>query len=320
MAILVAKKVILDTDPGVDDALAIMLACRSPELDVQAITVVSGNVGVEKGCKNALRMLEAVEAEDVPVFMGLDKPLVGEPVHASYYHGTDGLGGSQLPEPRIEVRPGRAVDRIVDLIMGSEEGELTLITVGPLTNLATAMLMEPLLAKRTEIVMMGGAFGFAEHGRGNVTPVAEFNVYADPEAAKVVIDSGARMRAVGLDVTKDPSALIWKEDYEAIRTAGTATAKVVEKITRKLFEKVGYVTLHDVLAVATTIDPSLVTVQRFPVAVETKGEFTRGQTVIDLRPPRFEEQSWGTRSSIEVCTGVYGRRFLDLFLERVVFQ
>jgi len=317
------RKVILDMDPGIDDALAIILAFRSPELKVEAITTVAGNVEVEKTSRNALKILEMLGEEGVPVVKGSPKPLARELVTAPYIHGEDGLGNSNLPEPKTAPLKEHAVDVIIDRVMSSKEKEMTIVTTGPLTNVATALMREPLIARRVAgIITMGGAFGVTEYGVGNITPIAEYNVYADPEAAAIVFGSGFPVVAVGLDVTMDPRAMITREGLERIKSIKTRTAEFAAKAIGFVMEAIGVMPLHDPMAVAIAADPSLVVTEECLVWVETKGEYTRGQTIVDRRRHVCEKESWEGRggSRISICKSVDSGRFLDLFMERVIYR
>jgi len=318
------QKIILDMDPGIDDALAIMLAMRSPELQVEAITTVGGNVYVDKTSKNALRILEnMVYLKKKPeVAKGLARPLSGKLVTAECFHGEDGLGDSNLPEPEQALSKEHADDLIIKKLLNSssKECEIALVTTGPLSNLASALLKKSeMAAKISQLIMMGGAFGATEYGFGNITPAAEFNIYNDPEAAKIVIGSEFPITAVGLDVTMNPSAWITRREYDRIKSIKTKNAKLVARIIRKRMESTGLLALHDPMAVAVAIDPSLVTRKKYFVEVETRGEYTRGQTIADRReilPP----QTVRIGKPVNVCTSVLGEKFIDLFMERVIFQ
>lgn len=319
------QNVILDMDPGVDDALAIMLAARSPELEIRAITTVSGNVHVDKSSNNALKILENTPGlKNIPeVAKGLAKPLFREKLlTAEHIHGRDGLGDSNLPQPKLALSGKHAVDIIVEKVLNSEE-KMTIITTGPLSNVAFALLKEPNIRQNIEqIVMMGGAYGLTEYGFGNVTPAAEFNMYSDPEAAKIVLDSEIPIVAVGLDVTKNPSVRITQAEYNDIILAGTESAKLVMRITTNMMKRFRCLYLHDPIAVAFAVDPTLFSKRRYLVEVETEGKYTTGQTVVDRRKIRIDDPHRIGKFGrpISVCTDVLGKNFLDLFLERVVFQ
>jgi len=309
------KPVIMDVDVGVDDALAIMLAYRSPELKVRAITTVSGNVHVDKTSVNALRVLEALGASEIPVAKGMAKPLLRELEIAEEFHGKDGLGNSSLPTPKLQLDHRHAVDLLIEETNANPK-KLTVIATGPLTNIATALLREPRLAENVQnLVIMGGAYGVTPYGYGNANPVAEFNIYVDPEAASIVFKSGIPLKAVGLDVTTDPKATLTKDLYEKIEQVGTELSGFVALITRELMSRHGYVHLHDPMAVAIVVDPTLVTTREHHVDVETVSSLSRGQTIADRRDwlPELLRQ----KPNASICTGIDGQRFLEMFLERV---
>lgn len=309
------KKILIDTDPGVDDALAILLAFSSPELEVVGLTTVAGNVSLEQGNLNALKLLEFLGVEGVPVSPGAMKPLMRECRDASSVHGETGLGGARLPEPKTGLDDRPAVRFILE--KSDELGEdLTLVPVGPLTNVAEVLMERPSLTEEIAgLVIMGGAFNLTPYGLGNVNAVAEFNIWHDPEAAKIVFDSGIPITAVGLDVTTDPANRLSKERFSEIEGMGTRRARFITDLCGDLITRYGGVSLHDPLAVAAMIDPSLVKTERVRVDVETKGELTRGMTVIDRR--RYHRDA-GESGNVEAGVSVDGPRFLDMFFERVV--
>ena len=308
------KKVILDMDPGIDDALAILLAVKSPELKVEAITTVSGNVHVDKASLNALKILELAKVEDIPVARGMERPLIRELETAEHIHGENGLGNTNLPIRKLALHPKHAVDLLIEKITSAPK-EITLITTGPLTNVAMAILKEPKIVGRIkEVVLMGGAYAITPYGYGNVTSVAEFNVWCDPEAAKIVFRSGLPIVAVGLDITTDPSTCLREEHLKKFSCAGTAISKFIVQASRFYLTRTqrDRMELHDPVAVAVAIDKTLVTTKKFFVDVETKGEITRGQTIADRRP-------WSKmETNIEVCYRIDGKRFLSLFMERLL--
>ena len=271
--------VIIDCDPGQDDAVALMLALASPELEVRGVTTVAGNVPVALTAANALRILELAGREDVPVFAGCDGPLRRPWVGAEHIHGESGLEGLDLPTPRHAPQPSHAVDFIVDTCR-SRDG-VTLCTLGPLTNVATALARAPDLARRLRrIVMMGGA-----RAGGNVTPVAEFNIHADPEAAAAVFGAGVPIVMIGLDVTHQ--ALVTRARLEALRRqggrAGAAAAALCDFPARYRPERYGApgLPLHDPCVIAYALRPALFAGRSCAVAVETGSDLTRGQTVVD---------------------------------------
>ncbi len=276
------RKIIIDTDPGQDDAVAILLALASPELDVVGITAVAGNVPLQLTEKNALKICELAGRRDVKVFSGAIRPLVRQLVTAEHVHGKTGLDGPDLPEPTMKLQEQHAVDFIVETLMREEPGEITLCPLGPLTNVALALIREPRIAPRIkEIVLMGG--GFFEGG--NVTPAAEFNIYVDPHAADVVFRSGVPIVVMPLDVTH--KALTTAKRVEAFRKMGSkvgdATAALLDFFER--FDEEKYGTdggpLHDPCVIAYLLKPDLFKGRHCNVSVETASDLTMGMTVID---------------------------------------
>jgi inosine-uridine nucleoside N-ribohydrolase len=290
-------RVIIDTDPGVDDALALLLAMRSPELKIEAITPVAGNVPLGLTLPNALRMVEIAGRTDIPVAAGAKTPLVRRLVTAAYAHGENGLGGAVFPEPKIKPVAQPAAELIRDIIR-KYPGEVTLIPVGPLTNIATALDLDAELAGMVRgITLMGGSLS-----GGNITPAAEFNIYVDPEAAHIVFQSGIPITMVGLDVTRKTS--LTEEHVRTLETAQNPVSQAAAKIGRNALEhnrQMGFLVgpnMHDSLAVASFLDPSLVTLKDYYVDVETTGELTAGETLGysptagDLRrKPEMEKQA-----------------------------
>jgi len=308
------RKVIIDTDPGVDDALALMLAFNSPELRVEAVTTVSGNVSQEKGHGNALKILEFLGITDVPVVRGAERPLLRGASHAEEFHGKTGLGEAVLPEPglRSDERPA------VEVILEEAEGlgrDLTLVAIGPLTNIASAVLAEPELPQMVGgLIIMGGAYQMTTYGFGNANAVAEFNVWHDPEAAKIVFDSVVPIAAVGLDVTTDPKNRLSRQWFDEIEVMGTRRAMLVGDLCRDLVRRFNGFSLHDPMALAYAVDPTMFETKRFKVEVETAGELTRGMTVVDRRAWRRAPEA---QANVEIVVDVDEGRFLDLFMERV---
>jgi inosine-uridine nucleoside N-ribohydrolase len=307
------RHIIIDTDPGVDDALALLLALSSPELQVEGITTVVGNVGQEKANKNALRILEFLGLENIPVSRGAERPLIEEPRPAEYIHGPEGLGCARLPEPRLKPDDRSAVELILEKA-GEFDGRLTLIAVGPLTNIAAAILAEPGLPEMVDaLIIMGGAYGVTPYGFGNVSPAAEFNIWHDPEAGKIIFKAGFRLTAIGLDVTTDPRNRMSPQLFQEIEGLNTDRGRLVADLSRDLVGRFNGLSLHDPLAVAAAIDPTLIETRGMHVDVETRGELTRGMTVTDRRP-------WSrVEANVEVAVDVDSERFLRLFMDRVVY-
>lgn len=276
------EKIIIDTDPGQDDAVAILLALASPELEVLGLTAVAGNVPLALTEKNARKICELAGKPETRVFAGAIRPLVRELVTAEEVHGKTGLDGPDLPEPTMKLQEQYAVDFIVETLMQERPGTVTLCPLGPLTNIALAMIREPGIASRIKrIVLMGG--GFFEGG--NVTPTAEFNIYVDPHAADVVLKSGVPIVVMPLDVTH--KALTTARRVTAFRELGTkvgiATAQMLEFFERFDEQKYGSDggPLHDPCVIAYLIRPELFKGREVNVAVETASELTMGMTVID---------------------------------------
>ncbi len=271
-------RVIIDTDPGVDDALALLLAMRSPELKIEAITPVAGNVPLDLTLPNALRMVEIAGRTDIPVAAGARAPLMRRLVTATYAHGENGLGGAVFPEPTTKPVATPAAEMILQIVR-KYPGEVTLIAIGPLTNIATALNSDPQLASMVRgLVMMGGSLS-----GGNITPAAEFNVYVDPEAARIVFQSGIPVTMVGLDVTRRTS--LTDEHVRTLEAAQNPVSQAAAKIGRNAINhnrERGYLVgpnMHDSLAVAGFLDPSILKFQDYYVDVETTGELTAGETL-----------------------------------------
>ncbi|MXU64962.1 nucleoside hydrolase [Oceanomicrobium pacificus] len=276
------RKIIIDTDPGQDDAVAILLALASPELEVLGITAVAGNVPLALTQKNARMICELAGRPDMKVFAGAARPLMRPLVTAEYVHGKTGLDGPDLPDPTMPLQAQGAVDFIIDTLRAEPEGSVTLCALGPLTNVALALIQAPDIAPRIrEIVLMGG--GCFEGG--NTTPAAEFNIYVDPHAAKTVFASGVPITVFPLDVTH--RALTSRDRVEAFRSlgtpVGTATAELLDFFER--FDEAKYGTdggpLHDPNVIAWLLQPELYTHRHVNVEIETGSELTMGMTVVD---------------------------------------
>lgn len=277
------RRIILDCDPGHDDAMAILLAHGNPEIELLAITTVAGNQTLPKTTLNARRICTVAGIVDVPIAAGCDRPLVRELVIAPDIHGVSGLDGPMVPEPTVPVAPVHAVDLIIDRIMASD-GEITLVPTGPLTNIGMAVRKEPRIVGRVrEVVLMGGAYT-----RGNRTPAAEFNILVDPEAAAIVFEADWPVTMVPLDLTHQ--AIATAAVLQRISAIGTQLADIaVELMTffGKTYREVAGFTngppVHDPCAVARVIDPDVVQAEEAFVAVETEGKWTSGMTVTDFR-------------------------------------
>lgn len=277
------RPIIIDTDPGIDDAIALLLALRSPELEIQGVTTVAGNLNIDRVTRNAARVLAlgGVRPGSLPLHRGMRAPLIrsnlagAEPVH-----GPDGLGGADVPEVDWPVPERHAVEWLEEQV-GRRPGELTIVALGPLTNVASLLQRLPDPGMIAEVVIMGGSV----LAPGNVTMAAEYNFFVDPEAARLVLHSGVKCRIVGLNVTQ--RALLTGEDAAQIGQAG-AVGRAVEQMCRYYIERCGSAhgeavcAMHDPLAIAVTIRPELVRWEPCYVDVECRGELTRGMSVADI--------------------------------------
>ncbi len=276
------RPVIIDCDPGVDDAIALMLALRSPELDIQAIVTVAGNVPLVLTQRNARQLCELMGRLDVPVYGGCPRPLVQPLVTAEAVHGSTGLNGITLPEPTLPLQANHGVSYLIEALRNAS-APLTLATLGPLTNIAAAIIQCPqILDSVVEIVMMGGAIA-----RGNITPVAEFNIYVDPHAARVVFEAGVPITMLSLDVTHQ--VLTTPERLAQLRALGTPLSQVAADLLtpygasdRTALGLTG-APLHDPCVIAYLLKPELFTTYNAEVLVETDSPLTLGQTVVNPR-------------------------------------
>jgi inosine-uridine nucleoside N-ribohydrolase len=269
----VSTAIVLDCDPGHDDAIAIMLALASPEVELVAVTAVSGNAPLHHTCTNAIRVLDHLGRPDIPVAAGAERPLVQDPFTPGDTHGASGMDGPELPPPSRQPAATHAIDLIAELSLARP---LTLVATGPLTNVALFLARHPEAASALHrIVFMGGAIGL-----GNVTPAAEFNIWADPDAARRVCISGLDVTMIGLDVTHQ--ALVTPAQNERLRgrgRAGRLTAELVDYYARSHPDMAG-TPIHDAVAVAQVIDPELITLEFCPVDVDC-GPVSRGRTLVD---------------------------------------
>ncbi|MDO5704832.1 MAG: nucleoside hydrolase [Paracoccus sp. (in: a-proteobacteria)] len=277
-----AQKIIIDTDPGQDDAVAILLALASPELQVLGVTAVAGNVPLSLTALNARKVVELAGRADVPVFAGCDAPMVRLLVTAEHVHGKTGLDGIDLPEPALPLQDRHAVDFIIDTLRREPAGTVTLVPIGPLTNIATAFQRAPdVVARVQRIVLMGGAYFEV----GNITPAAEFNIYVDPEAAAIVFGAGVPLVVMPLDVTHAAlTSRPWVEGMRALpNRCGPAVAGWTDFFERYDREKYGSegAPLHDPCTIAWLLRPDLFSGREINVEIETQGEFTLGMTVAD---------------------------------------
>ncbi|MBQ6691927.1 MAG: nucleoside hydrolase [Clostridia bacterium] len=298
--------IILDGDPGHDDAIAWVLANASPMLDIRAVTTCCGNQTIEKTTYNALRICTLIGL-NAPFAKGRKGPLVAEPLSAPTVHGESGLDGPKLPEPAFEPSGLDAVTLMAKVLRESEE-PVTLVPTGPLTNIAALLAAHPeLKSKIAHISLMGGGIDF-----GNWTPAAEFNILVDPEAAKMVFESGIPITMAGLDVTE--KALVYPEDFERIRAVGNPVAKVVAEWLEFFYgfhRSKGYpgAPVHDAVAVAALIKPEILTMRKLFVAVETDGDYCKGATVAD----RFGVT--GQAPNVNVILDIDREAFVQLLVE-----
>ncbi|MFI8930947.1 nucleoside hydrolase [Streptomyces sp. NPDC053474] len=280
-----ARKIILDCDPGHDDAIAMLLAHGNPDVELVAVTTVVGNQTLEKVTRNALSVARIADITGVPFAAGCPRPLVRDVEVAESIHGESGLDGPVLPEPTLELDHRHAVDLIIDTVMSHEPGEITIVPTAGLTNIALAVRKEPRIAERVrEVVLMGGGYH-----TGNWSAVAEFNIKIDPEAAHIVFNERWPLTMVGLDLTHQ--ALATPEVVERIAAVGTRPAAFVNELLdffgSMYLREQGFEhpPVHDPCAVAYVIDPSVMTVRKAPVDIELTGTLTLGMTVADFRAP-----------------------------------
>jgi inosine-uridine nucleoside N-ribohydrolase len=320
------RRVIIDTDPGVDDAMAILLALDSPELKVEALTVVPGNVEAAQGLENALKLVSLAGRCDVLVAAGAQHPLNQKLITAQFWHGKNGLAGVELPAPTCKADPRFGPDLIIEMVHKYPH-EISLIPVGPLTNIALAVSRDPgIVSLVKDIVIMGGSIT-----GGNVDGAAEANIYNDPEAAQIVFNAGWTVTMIGSDVGE--RTLITRKYVTQLQANHAPESDFIAKLadfylTRS--EKSGYqgAAMYDPLAVGTVIDPTLVTLKSMHVDVETRGEFTRGETVANRMGYDENNLLHGDHYEIEglvplqpnarVCVASDGDRFVRLFVARIM--
>jgi len=323
------KKVIIDTDPGTDDAMAIMLAVNSPELDIRALTVVPGNTTATQGLENALRMVSLANRCDIPVAAGAKHPLFQKLVTAEFWHGKNGLANVELPPSKCKVDPRFGPDLIIELVHASPH-EITLVPIGPLTNIALAIEKDPSIVPLVkEVIIMGGSIS-----GGNVNAAAEANIYGDPEAAQIVFQAGWPLTMVGLEV--GDKTLFSRKDLDELSKSRGPMNDFMVQVTKFLVEqseKFGGTgsPMYDPLAVGMAIDSTFITATPMYVNVETRGEFTRGETVANRRNENernvLQHFPDGDRYVIEgldklqpnvrVATDVQAQRFLQTFVSRI---
>lgn len=307
---MIPRRIIIDTDPGVDDALAFLLALASPEIRLEALTTTQGNVTLEKATRNALAVLELCQAGHIPVAAGSLLPLV-QPLRVSdHVHGESGIGNSHLPEPRAQPVPQHAVDYLIERVL-AEPGELSIFPIGPLTNIAMAIRKEPRFSQAVrELVIMGGAI--LEYG--NVTPQAEFNIYVDPHAAHIVFHSGIPITLLPLDVTH--KCLLTQTHVDRLMKIPSPISGFIRdamEVYLVTSSKFGYTgsALHDPLTLATIIAPELLTLKEVHVDVDISGGVSMGKTFADIL--RVTKKP----ANMKVAMGVRGEEFIELFVHRM---
>ena len=305
------KRILFDTDPGIDDSLAILLALASPELTVEGVSVVHGNCSVEQALRNTLGLLELAGATGVPVARGFALPLVRPSLLAPETHGNTGIGYASLPAPRVAPVPLHSVDFLIEKIL-SAPGEITLVCIGPLSNVAVAIRKEPRIVQAVrEVLIMGGAI----RHQGNTTPLAEFNVYVDPHAAHMVYHSGMPMTLVPLDVTYQ--CALTHTDVQRLRKIDSPITKFIDDSTRfymeyhDAYQKIEGCIINDPLALALAFAPELCDYEEHYVDVDLSGGVSLGKTFADFYQVNHKP------ANMKIALGVRPRDFLELFLERM---
>ena len=305
------RRIILDTDPGIDDSLAILLALASPEISLEGLSVVHGNSSTAQGTVNALSVLELAKAEHIPVYAGCELPLVQPSLLAPETHGEHGIGYARLPEPLTRPQSQNGCDFLIDKIM-SNPGEMTLVAIGPLTNIALALRQEPRIAKNVkEVFIMGGAI----RHEGNTTPLAEFNTYVDPHAAHMVFHSGMPITLTPLDVTYD--CIFLKEDLNRLLKTASPITSFIADATRFYMEfhdeyqHIEGCVINDPMTMALTFMPEICDYQELYVDVDLSGGVSMGSTFADFY--RMTQKP----ANMKVAIGVRPRVFMELFMERM---
>jgi purine nucleosidase len=304
------QRIIIDTDPGVDDALAFLLALTSPEIKLEALTTTQGNVTLEKATRNALSVLELCRASHIPVAAGSMYPLV-QPLRASAdVHGESGIGSAQLPAPQAQPVAAHAVDFLIEKVL-AEPNEISIFPIGPLTNIAMAIRKEPKFSNAVkELVIMGGAI----HENGNTTPLAEFNIYVDPHAAHIVFHSGIPITLIPLDVTH--KCLFKQEHVERLLKINSPISRFIRDVMDVYLQAShgrGFEgsALHDPLTLATVIAPELLSLKAYYVDVDISGGVSMGKTFADIF------SSTKKTANMKVAMQVRGNEFVELFLQRM---
>jgi len=303
-------RIIIDTDPGIDDALTFLLALASPEIKLEALTTAQGNVTVEKATRNALSVLELAHASHIPVVQGSVLPLVRPLLASDHVHGASGIGNSKLPEPRTKPVPGHAVDYLIERML-AEPNEISIFPIGPLTNIAMAIRKAPNFAKAVkELVIMGGAIQEA----GNITPLAEINIFDEPHAAHIVFHSGIPITLIPLDVTH--KCLLKQEHLDRLLEINSPISRFIKEAVEvylKFSHERGFAgsALHDPLTLATILAPELLTLKEYHVDVDIAGGVSTGKTFADIYKVTKKP------ANMKVAMQVRGDDFIELFLDRM---
>lgn len=304
-------KIIIDCDPGHDDAVALLLAARHPEIELLAVTTVAGNQSVDKTTRNALKVCTLAGLRHIPVARGMDRPLLRPATHAANIHGASGMDGPDVPEPDIEPVAMHGVDLLIETLLNSA-GDITLVPTGPLTNIAAAIRREPAIVPKIQAIsLMGGSIGL-----GNVSPAAEFNIHTDPEAAAIVFACGRPITVSTLEVTHQ--ALATEEIVARLRGANRRVATFVADLLVFFAETYRAVfgfeapPLHDPCAVAAVIDPGILKAQMMHVEIETAGTWTSGSTVCDVHNVLKKEPNARVGYGLEV------ERFWNMLIETLL--
>ncbi|GER90381.1 nucleoside hydrolase [Dictyobacter vulcani] len=312
-------RLLIDTDPGIDDALALFLAVASPEVQIEGITTVSGNVPITMTTRNALALLELAGKTDLTVASGSNRPLLRQPVFAGHVHGGNGLGGLQLPEPQQEPLHNQAVTTIIQKILQAP-GEITLIALGPLTNLALAVRCEPQIAQMVrEVVIMGGALRVP----GNVTPNAEFNIYADPHAAQIVMHAGWPIRLVSLDVTNQTR--MDRTQFATLAASNHPVTNCIQSMATAYINDFGKqrgisgLAMHDPLCLAAAIQPDLISWKKAYVDIELNGLHTQGHTIAYFEQPESLDTTLidAKQPNVLASMDVDQERFLAMYMQTI---